>query len=92
VEGSCGRGRGVDGHGRTELPRPSTSAEGTSEELGEFAVTVLFSSPVQLRAFLLRLLDGVRMRFRILCMGRGMSDLESRRVAWSHRANDVLAG
>jgi len=61
--------------------------------LGEVAATVLFLETDQLRAFLLRLLDGVRMRLRIVLirMGRGLSNLESRRVAWSHRVNDVLA-
>jgi hypothetical protein len=41
AEGACWRRRGVYGHDHTELPRSSTSAEGTSEELEEFAVVVL---------------------------------------------------
>jgi hypothetical protein len=40
--GSCWRRRRVYGHGHTELPRSSTSAEGTSEELEVFAVVVLY--------------------------------------------------
>jgi hypothetical protein len=91
VEGSGGgRGR-VDRHDRTELPRPSASAEGTSEESREFAAIVLFVEMYQYRAFLSRLLNDGTLRFRMMRrMGRGMTGLEYRAVAWSHRGYDVL--
>lgn len=41
VEGSRWRGRGVEGHDRG-LPRPSASAEGTSEELEKVANVLFF--------------------------------------------------
>ena len=41
--GSCWRRRRVYGHDHTELPRSSTSAEGTSEEMAKLAAAVLSS-------------------------------------------------
>lgn len=75
MERSGGGWRGVDAH-YAELPRPSTSAEGTSEEWEKFAVFCL-GVVLQLIAFLSGLLDdGLRFRLGFRRMGRGMTGLE----------------